>query len=540
MNAARDTASLLWHGARVLAGSGLAGQARPAALPRMARALREAGTSPATLVAVAAAHRPETTAVIDDRGSLDYAGIDEAGARLATGMAGHFGESRIRSVGVMCRNHRGFVIATLAAGRLGAGLLYLNTDFSAPQLAQVCERMRADVIVADEEFLPRLEGLGVGVIVAWQDSADNDLPSVDELVASNPRYRPARRVSSRPITLLTSGTTGAPKGAPRKPNPLATLGPVATLLQRSRLRAGDPVLIGPPLFHGFGIALWALAAFLRSPVVLRRRFDPETVLADTQAHRVACIAAVPAMLQRILGLDEATMARYDSTSLHTVLSGAAPLPPALATRFMDAFGEVLYNGYGSSEVGIATIATPAELRAAPGTVGTPSIGTPVRVLDAEGRPVPQGGSGTIFVGGPLVFSGYAGGGGKEMVDGLMTTGDVGYFDAAGRLHVQGRTDDMIISGGENVYPQEVEDVLTRHSAIVDAAVIGVDDEEFGQRLVAYVVPHRQWPGAAELAAYVKDNLARYKVPREFVEVDELPRNPTGKVLRTRLRDSGSG
>jgi fatty-acyl-CoA synthase len=204
---------------------------------------------------------------------------------------------------------------------------------------------------------------------------------------------------------------------------------------------------------------------------------------------------------------------------------------------MDVFGDVVYNLYGSTEVAWATIATPSDLRAAPGTAGRPPLGTIVKLLDAEGREARPGEGGRIFVANELVFEGYTGGGGKEIVGGLMSTGDVGHFDAAGRLFVDGRDDEMIVSGGENVFPREVEDLLADSEQIEEAAVIGVDDAEWGQRLKAFVVPRK----GAQLSedtvkGYVKENLARYKVPREVVFLDELPRNATGKVLKRELQE----
>jgi acyl-CoA synthetase (AMP-forming)/AMP-acid ligase II len=218
-----------------------------------------------------------------------------------------------------------------------------------------------------------------------------------------------------------------------------------------------------------------------------------------------------------------------------VISGAAPLPPELATALLDEFGDVLYNGYASTEVGAGTLATPADLRAAPGTVGRPASGVTVRILDEEGVELPAGTTGRIFVRGPLMFDGYTGGGGKQMIDGLMSSGDVGHFDADGRLFIDGRDDDMIVSGGENVFPQEVEELLGAHEAVADAAVFGVPDPEFGQRLAAMVVPR---PGVSvaddQLKDYVRAHLARYKVPREIELVAELPRTSTGKLQRRKL------
>ena len=241
------------------------------------------------------------------------------------------------------------------------------------------------------------------------------------------------------------------------------------------------------------------------------------------------------MLKRILDLPDATLAGYDSSSLRIVVSGAAPLAPELATAVMDRFGDVLYNAYSSTEVGTGTLATPADLRAAPGTVGRPAAGVKIKILDDEGVELPRGQTGRIFVGSPLLFDGYTGGGGKQVIDGLMSSGDVGHFDVHGRLFIDGRDDDMILSGGENVFPQEVEELLTAHDGVADAAVFGVPDDDFGQRLAAFVIPK---PGASitedELRPYVKERLARHKVPREIAFVEQLPRTSTGKLQRRKL------
>jgi acyl-CoA synthetase (AMP-forming)/AMP-acid ligase II len=246
------------------------------------------------------------------------------------------------------------------------------------------------------------------------------------------------------------------------------------------------------------------------------------------------------MMQRILDLPEETRSKYDTNSLSIVAASGSALPGDLATEWMDAFGDTLYNLYGSTEVAWATIANPDEMRAAPGTAGTPPRGTVVRLYDEQGGPVPQGETGRIFVGNEFLFEGYTGGGTKDEIDGLMATGDVGRFDDRGRLFVEGRDDEMIVSGGENVFPKEVEDLLARHEAVAEAAALGVPDDEFGQRLLGFVV---RKPGAEvgeeDLKAYVKQNLARYKVPREIRFLDELPRNATGKVLKRELKETVS-
>ncbi|WP_424187336.1 AMP-binding protein [Actinokineospora sp. G85] len=535
-------AAVLGNAVAVLASTGLAGQARPRHLRASARALRTTGTSAATLLALAAEHRPDAPGLVDDAGALTFAELDDLSSRLARGFAERRGPGRGATVAIMCRNHRYWVVATIAAARLGADVVYLNTEFSAPQLAGIWERLTPDLLVVDAEFLPVVptgdDGAPtVPTVVGWTDGADLPVATVDELAAEHEPHTPQGRVPPGKVTILTSGTTGAPRGAARKLSPMAVLSPAVTIIRRTRMRSGEPMMISVPLFHGFGLAMWALALFVRCPVVLRRRFDPERALADIAEHRVAFAAMVPVMLQRLLALPEPVRRAHDRRTLRTVLSGGAALRPELAERFMAEFGDVLYNGYGSSETGIAAVATPADLRAAAGTVGKPSIGTPVRILDDNRAPVPTGRSGAIFVGGHSHFEG-GGEHAKELVDGLMDTGDLGRLDAEGRLHVEGRADDMIVSGGENVYPQEVEDCLARHPAVADVAVLGVADEEYGQRLRAFVVL-RSPTTPEELIAHVKANLARYKVPREVRVLDELPRNPTGKLLKRELPGAGS-
>jgi fatty-acyl-CoA synthase len=276
-----------------------------------------------------------------------------------------------------------------------------------------------------------------------------------------------------------------------------------------------------------------------STIVLRRRFDPEDTLLAVQESGAQVLAAVPVMIQRILQLPDEALAKYDLSSLRiTSLSGSA-LPGELATEWMDRFGDTVYNLYGSTEVAYASVATPEDLRAAPGTAGRPPRGTVVRLYDEQGREVPKGEVGRIFVGNEMSFEGYTGGGGKEVIDGLLCSGDVGHFDSGGRLFIDGRDDEMIVSGGENVFPREVEDLLSDHEAVVEAAVIGVEDDEFGQRLKAFVVAAADvGVSEDELKAHVKTNLASYKAPREVEFLDELPRNATGKVLKRVLRDRG--
>jgi len=303
------------------------------------------------------------------------------------------------------------------------------------------------------------------------------------------------------------------------------------------MKSGWRTHIAAPLFHTWGWAHLALAMLMGSSIVLRRKFDPEGCLKAVTEEDCDSLVVIPVMLQRILQLPEEILRSYDLSNVKMVAASGSALPGDLGTNWMDHFGDNLYNIYGSTEVAWATIAQPQDLRDAPGTAGKPPHNTIVKVYDEQGNELPPGEPGRIFVGNSMLFEGYTGGGSKDTINGLMATGDVGRFDEAGHLFVEGRDDEMIVSGGENVFPKEVEDCLHRHEAVEDVAAIGVDDEDFGKRLRAFVVLTS--PDAVdedELKAHVKSNLARYKVPREIVFLDELPRNATGKILKRELAE----
>ncbi len=533
---ARESISDAVFELKVLREAGIVTPMRPDRAGKIGVTFIRWGASPATGIATAAIHHPHEIALIDERGSLSFERVHRRSNALAHAFA-EMGIGYGDGVGIMCRNHRGFVEATLAAAKLGASALYLNTMFAGPQLAEVTRREGPKVLVYDEEFTGLLEGVdgSVARVVGWSDGDAPGEPTLEQLIAGGDESDLKPPPDKPRFVILTSGTTGTPKGAQRSsPDGLLAM---AALIERIPYRARETMVIAAPLFHSWGFFHFVIGLPTASTMVLRRRFDPEDTLLAVQESRAQVLAAVPVMIQRIFQLPEETLARYDLSSLRiTALSGSA-LPGELATAWMDRFGDTVYNLYGSTEVAYATVATPADLRAAPGTAGRPPRGTVVRLYDDAGREVPRGEVGRIFVGNEMSFEGYTGGGGKEAIDGLLSSGDVGHIDPAGRLFIDGRDDEMIVSGGENVFPREVEDLLADHEAVVEAAVIGVEDEEFGQRLKAFVVVGEEGQvSEGDLKAHVKANLASYKAPREVEFLDELPRNATGKVLKRELRE----
>jgi fatty-acyl-CoA synthase len=476
--------------------------------------------------------------LVDELGPLTFKQLDLRSNALARAWSER-GLAPGSVIAALCRDHRGLVVSMLAAGKLGARLLLMNTGFAAPQLADVAARERVGALVYDQEFTGLL-GVVSGDVdryLAWVDDADqlgdHKIPVLDELIASTDD-RPVP-VPGKPggFVLLTSGTTGTPKGAPREhTSPLAS----AQFLDRIPLRAGEATYVGAPLFHGTGLSQFILSFVLGSKVVVRRKFNPEETLRGIEEHKCTALVLVPTMLQRIVDLPPETLDKYDTSSLRIIFVAGSPLSPDLGNRTMAVFGEVVHNLYGSTEVAVATVATPEDWRKAPGTVGRAPVGCKIVLYDSGGNAITEPhATGRVFVGSALNFGGYTDGRHREVIDGLLSTGDVGHFDEDGLLFIDGRDDEMIVSGGENVFPVEVENLLVERDDVLEAAVIGVPDEEFGQRLKAFVVrTSGSTLDVAGVREYVKSNLARYKVPRDVMFLEELPRNATGKVLRTQL------
>ncbi len=488
-------------------------------------------------VVIAALKHGERTGLIDELGSLTFAEMNARSDALAAALFRR-GVAESDCVGILCRNHRGFLDIGFAAAKLGVRIVYLNTDFSAPQLQDICARERVTLLVMDEEFEPLVDQLDTlhGKLIAWHDQR-GDGDTLESLIRAGERLPPAPPPAQHSkVVLMTSGTTGTPKGAPRSAT--RSIAPIGAMLSKVPYQSCEATYVAPPMFHGVGYSQMLLALALGCTLIIERRFDPERVVAAITAHKPTALVVVPVMLRRVVGVLEQELNLYDLSSLRIVFVSGSALEAELVRRTQTSIGRVLYNFYGSTEVAYATFATPDDLAAAPGCAGRPPFGTVVRLYDEDSRPVTGPNRvGRIFVGNSFPFEGYTGGGTKEVIDGLMSTGDVGHFDAAGRLWVDGRDDEMIVSGGENVFPSEVEELLVTHPAIEEAAVIGVEDAEFGERLAAFVVLRdNDSLGPEQVRKFVKANLARFKIPRDVLFLGELPRNPTGKVLKRTLRE----
>jgi acyl-CoA synthetase (AMP-forming)/AMP-acid ligase II len=521
---------------RVFSEVGVIRPMRPDKLARVAERYLRWGASPALGSAANAITNPDRTAIIDEAGTLTWEQTHRRSNALARALRDE-GVGLGDGVAIMCRNHRYFIEATMACAKLGAVALYLNTAFAGPQLTDVLERESPAALIYDQEFTDLLSGAAKGVrrFVAWEAREGTDETTLEQLTSNAHAEDLEAPPEHGRYIILTSGTTGTPRGAQRsQPEGLSAL---AALLSKIPRRHHETVMIAAPLFHSWGFLHFALSLPTAATMVLRPKFDPEDTLRATAEHRARVLAVVPVMMQRILALPEEVKRRFDLSALEVTAASGSALPGELATNWMDEFGDNLYNLYGSTEVAWATVATPEDMRAAPGTAGRPPRGTVIRIVDENGEDLPQGETGRIFIGNQMAFEGYTGGGDKEHLGELLSSGDVGHFDEDARLFIDGRDDEMIVSGGENVFPREVEDLLSDHEGVVEAAAIGVEDEQFGQRLRAFVVTEdRADVSEEDLQSHVKANLARYKVPREIVFVDELPRNATGKVLKRELAE----
>jgi acyl-CoA synthetase (AMP-forming)/AMP-acid ligase II len=525
-----------------LSRAGMIAPMRPDRYVKMAAAMRREGMGMTVGFAGAAQRCPDRPGLVDELGTLTWRQLDERINALAAALQ-DLPSGQPKVVGIMCRNHRGFVEAVVAANRIGSDVVLLNTSFAGPAMADVVNREGVDAAIYDEEFTATVDRAladkpDATRIVAWTEG-QHEL-TVEGLINDHAGQQPERTGRKGKMILLTSGTTGSPKGA-NQSGGSAGIGTLKAILDRTPWRAEEAVVIVAPMFHAWGFSQLIFAASMACTVVTRRKFDPEATLDLVDRHQATGLAVVPVMFDRIMDLPAEVRNRYSGKSLRFAAASGSRMRPDVVTAFMDQFGDVIYNNYNATEAGMIATATPADLRAAPDTAGRPAGGTEIRILDPEFNELPTGEVGGIYVHNDTQFDGYTSGTTKDFHAGFMSSGDVGYLDEAGRLFVVGRDDEMIVSGGENVYPIEVEKTLAAHPEVAEAAVIGVADEQYGQRLAAFVVLE---PGSSAttdtLKEHVRENLANYKVPREVSVLDELPRGSTGKILRTELQSKVTG
>lgn len=543
--AGRPTSVLANHGSirpahlavlKVMVATGVVRTTVPHRGARQLMSLARWGFTLAGGIAAAQARSPHVPAIVDDRGTLTFSELHERSSVLGAALQGR-GIGRGDTVGLLARNHSAMVGVMAACGKIGADVVLCNTALAARQLEDIADRHNLSALMLDDEFDSLARGLPPEIhrfAVRQNGRLPHRLGIRDLLATATTPIAPARTPGK--LIALTSGTTGLPKSATR-PTP-GGFGPIAAMLSRMPLRMGEPMMIAAPLFHSWGLAMLQVSTSLRAPVILPPRADPEELLRGIALHRCTSLVAVPIMLQRIMNLPAEVRDRYDTGRLRVVAISGSPPSAALVREFSEAYGNIVYNFYGSTEVSWGSVADPRDLHLAPTTAGRPPLGTSVMVADPQGRPVPVGMTGRICVGNDMLFEGYTNAAAPQSHDNLMDTGDLGWIDGSGRLYVAGRNDEMIISGGENIFPRPVEEALLTYPGIAETAVVGVNDPEYGQRLVAYLVAHE---GVAvdpdELRRYLRERLSRFAVPRDFVFLRELPRTVTGKIVKRDLRRS---
>ncbi|MET8649238.1 AMP-binding protein [Nocardia aurea] len=502
------------------------------------RRLSEWGFNLAGGYAAAAAYSPARAAVVDGHVSRTFDEMHRRTNALAAAMHAN-GLAAGDAIGLLARNHGGMVEVMVAAGKLGVDVALLNTGLPTRRIEEVVQRDKLSALFVDAEFDHLVQYLHSDIARYASDirAPGTGHITVDDLIEQRHETFP-RPTHPGKLIVLTSGTSGTPKGA-RRPHPKG-FATVAALLSRIPMRIDDTMLIPAPLFHTWGLAALQLSTALRATVVLPAQFDAEDCLRLIAEHRVTTFIAVPIMVHRILELPVHIRERYDTSSLRVVASCGAPLAANTVLRFMDGFGDILYNVYGSTEVSWATVADPSDLRTAPTTAGRPPLGTRVAVLGPDLKPLPVGATGHIFVSNHMLFDGYVNSAPPNEADGMIDTGDLGYLDATGRLYIDGRDDEMIISGGENVFPRPVEEALAYLPQVSEVAVVGVPDQEYGQRLAAFVVKHEGSGLDSDMVrSYIRHRLSRFSVPRDVTFLSSLPRGETGKILKRLLIGPGA-
>jgi long-chain acyl-CoA synthetase len=481
----------------------------------------------------------------------------------AVGLAGglkSLGVGQGDRVAVVLRNDIAFLEVSIAVGLLGASPVPVNWHWKGDELAYLLTDSGSKVVFAHTDLVPGVEAVlppGVVIIevaVAPDLAASYGLPdSVSQptgrhaiyetwLLDQEPVLTPP---DSPPLSVIyTSGTTGRPKGIIRTPATAEDrVAGVQTLMTRLGFAPGCRTMVPAPMYHTAPNVHAIAAVVLGMDLTVLPRFDPEDFLRVIDEHKIDHIQMVPTMFVRLLQLSEEVRAKYDVSSLQTVVHAAAPCPVEVKRQMIDWLGPVVTEYYGGSETGIAVWCDSAEWLAHPGTVGHPVDGSDIRVVGGDGEAVPTGEVGVVYIKPANNWPDFTYIGdddkrrGMELA-GYLTVGDMGRLDADGYLYLTDRANDMVISGGVNIYPAEIENVLYSLDGVRDVAVFGIPDEEYGEALAAHVdVDPAVGLTEHDVRAFVRERLAGYKVPKVVVFDDNLPREESGKLFKRRLRDT---
>ena len=475
-------------------------------------------------------------AIHDRNGSSTWRELDRRANKVAHALM-KSGVKPGDRIALLLRNGREMAEAALGAQKIGVVCCPLNTWAKPKELKVTLEQADPKILVYDKLHSEQVEKCDTAGIELFYVGDEGDpvggSSSFESWIAhvSDKAPGPFTRDRGTPkVVIHTSGTTGTPKGAQRDAS-AAGLGVLANLISVVPYRRDDVIYCPAPLFHSFGLATFTFATGLGATMVMPQKFDPEDSLRQIEEYKATAASFVPVMIQRILRLPDEVKKRYDLSSLRIVMASGSAMSPDLRRSAMDLFGDVLYDLYGSTEVGWVTIATPEDMNKHRKTVGRPVPGIEVSVFSKEGEKLPSNEVGELYIKSNLLFEGYTSGESKDEREGYMSIGDLGRMDDDGYLFIEGRADDMVVIGGENVYPVEVEEVIESMSGVDEAAVLGITDEEYGEVLAAFVVGS---VSEDDVISNCKEELASYKVPKRVEVLEELPRTSTGKVLKREL------
>ncbi|MGE0785876.1 MAG: class I adenylate-forming enzyme family protein [Sandaracinaceae bacterium] len=535
----------LWRGrARAAARVGLKSSASfdadPRAIVELARQRIAGPLGLPSLLRVHATGRPDAPAVMFGERVTTWRELDRRVDRLANALKDRLGVRAGDAALIVMRNRPEMLEAQAALARVGAAAVNVSWRSTPDELRYLAEHSGSRAILAEADIADALDAARASIAlpadryVSVGGSREGYL-EYDALLASARAERVDGQEGS--VVIYTSGTTGKPKGAVRK-FPKEIVWNMLHILAELPMRSDDRHLAVCPMYHSTAFGFIGFTMVLGGSLVIEPTFDPERFLATVERHRVTTTAVVPTMLHRILELPEAVRRRYDTRSLHAIFSGGAPLSGELAKRVIEELGYVLYNFYGATETGLNTIATPDELLRSPGTIGHALAENEIVLLDERGHEVADGATGELWVKNAMLVSGYhrdQDATRASMREGFFSVGDLAHRDEHGLLHLDGRKRDMIISGGVNIYPAELEEVIHGHPNVAECAVVGIPDSEWGEKVRLYVVPREQPFDERELVAWARQRISNHKVPREVRVLDELPKNPTGKVLKRELR-----
>ena len=541
---------------KVLRATKVARPVRPSQLAEFVKGARKTPMGPHLALMFHAAAHPDKEAIVEygehgvrrlTWGELDATINRLAGALVARGVGG--GQGR---VALMLPNGIEYLIAQQALARIGGTAVQIGYRSKPAEVAYILTNAEPKATLVHADFLDTMrqgrgqaDGKGGPMVVVGGEGNLTEGGATDwdrALAASSPEV-PAREKTrggdGGGVIVYTSGTTGKPKGANRSWKKTG-FESVADMILQVGMTADDRHLVVCPLYHSAAPAFVAIMMSLGATIVLMNHFDPEGALEIIQKERVTCTLMVPTMIVRITNLPKEALTKYDTSSLRWVMSAAAPLSTDAARRFMEQFGPKLWNFYGATETGLVTMAGPNDHVSRPGTIGKALRGNQIRLLDDAGAEVRPGEIGELYARNSTLMSGYHKNDEatkSSQRDGFYSVGDMGRQDRDGFYYLESRKHDMVISGGVNIYPREIEDHLHTHPAILDAAVIGLPDPEWGETLAAFIVVRNgEQITANEVIEYCRTHLADFKRPRKVTFLPELPRNPTGKVLKRELRD----